>query len=309
MKNTPVIPAKAGIQVGNLFLNNMLKTWIPAFAGMTGVLTSSALARPLVTREVATIGRFNFEAGTSISKRDDNFGSPKNVYETTVFPFTAKLGFTPNMEAGFTIRHLAHRLEMGDARYSGSSSGQFAPEIKISPRDNMGVFISWLIPSRERINDDLPIANGHDVEALALFKLPTNLPIHFNIGYQWRGSYHSHLGVLGNPSQKVVPSSVFENRCSVEIPVRFHLNLLGELAYYRFGQQDIAGKPVDKSNGEAMDALVGTTWIYGGWNIGLGIGFGLLEERHTSFALTKGMGDTTYQFSLSYKLQPRKPDL
>ena len=38
-----VIPAKAGIQAGNLLLKGRSETWIPAFAGMTGILMATSI--------------------------------------------------------------------------------------------------------------------------------------------------------------------------------------------------------------------------------------------------------------------------
>src|SRR5258706_9207747 len=88
-------------------LRKKFKAWIPAFAGMTLLLFLSPWnlqARPLLTKEVSTVGKLNFEAGTSFSKRVDEFGSPRVKYESSDFPFFAKLGIFNQTEIGFTIR-------------------------------------------------------------------------------------------------------------------------------------------------------------------------------------------------------------
>ena len=103
------------------------------------------------------------------------------------------------------------------------------------------------------------------------------------------------------------PGDIFESRLALEVPVWRFFSLLGELAYYDTDTKEIAGLEVAGSAGEALDGLVGITWSRFGWNIGVGAGFGLLEESHTSFDLERGAGDFMYKVSVAYKLTPKKP--
>jgi len=271
--------------------------------------TKIAWARPLFTQEVSTLGLFTFESGLSLSQREDAFNSPRVKDETIIFPFYMKIGLSPHLDFGFTLRHVSHHLKFQGTTYTGSSNAQFSPEIKYSPWESLGFLAIWHTAKSEHPLDNLPIAQGNDAELFALFKLPTSWNCTLNVGYDIRGKYNSQFGVSNAEFSHVEPGNIFESRAAMEIPLRWNLSLLNELAYYNVTKEKINQINVPESNGDAMDALVGITWTDGNWNIGTGIGFGLLDEKHTSFDLERGMGDTTYKFSLSYKLTPKKPEL
>jgi hypothetical protein len=113
--------------------------------------------------------------------------------------------------------------------------------------------------------------------------------------------------VSNGPAHHVVPGNIFEAKTALEIPLNYHISILGELAYYNFSQTTIAGVAIPDSAGEALDGTTGITWAFAGWNIGLGASFGLLDEQHTSFDLERGAGDIKGIFSVSYKLVPKRP--
>jgi len=277
---------------------------IAAFLGGLAPLTHS---RPLLTEEVDTLGKFTFEAGFDISIRTDDFGFPKSTVETVFFPVSAHLGLSENLDVGLSFSQSTQRIKTPGGKLSGSASGQLDLQTKFSPWDHMGFLAVWKTSTSEE-EDDLPIGRGNDVELTALFSLPRPWRPQFNIGYVFKGDYDSSFGIRNQPPSDLDPGNIFETKASVEIPIKFNFNLLTELAYYNVASQSINGVKVKGTDGEAMDALVGLTWAWGGWNIGTGVGFGLLEESHTSFDLERGAGDVYYQFSLYYKLKPRPPD-
>lgn len=272
------------------------------------LLSTAASARPLITEEVATIGYLHFESGFSVSERTDEFGSPTNKYETIVFPFFARIGLHKYVDFGFSLRHITQRLRTNSTKLDGNINGQFIPEIKFSPSEYYGFKLIWTIPKGEKPSDNLPIGQGGDLETLILFKLPTTWPVHLNAGYVWKGGYNSQFGVPDSPISRIEPGNIWEGKLSMEIPLLWHINLLGETAYYNIDKKKIDGEDISGSAGDAMDALVGLNWAFGQWNLGAGIGFGLLDERRTSFELDRGAGDTLYKLAVSYKLEPRKPE-
>ncbi len=264
-------------------------------------------ARPLLTEEVEPAGRYNFEATISVSQREDEFNTPRTNYKTVAFPMRARLGLTRRFDIGFGLTYLSQRLETPTAHYSGSQNGRFSPYFKYSPSDWFGFEFIWHTKKGEQGDQELPVQSSYDYETLALFKIPTNWPIRFNVGYLWRGGYHSKLGVSNDTIYKVEPGNIFESKGSLEIPIVWHIGLLGEVAYYRSENTKINQSVLADSGGEAMDALGGLTWSYAGWNIGAGVAFGLLDEQHSSFNLERGAGDVLYKGTVSYKLAPRKP--
>ncbi len=272
-----------------------------AFLALASVLQ----ARPLLTEEVATVGRHTFEAGFSLSKRFDDFGSPKSTYETVVFPFHLKLGLFSRFDIGLGLTHIGQRLKVGDTEFTGSANGLLSPQIKFSVTDYVGFLGIWHSAESEHERQDLPIARGNDFETILLLKLPTAWPLHLNAGYLFRESYTSKLGIAAGNEVTVRPADIFESRASLEIPVRYHLSLLTELAYYRVGEKKFGNVAVADSEGDALDSIVGLTWNYKGWLVGGGVGFGLLDESHTSFDLERGAGDILYRVNVAYQLKPK----
>src|SRR5262245_16722134 len=116
----------------------------PRSAALCALLAASvaspAHARPLITEEVATVGHLMFEAGLGGSYRNDKYKAPdKNEYETVRIPAYAKIGFGNHFETGFTLDYQSQRLHTPAARYEGSRTALFSPEIKISPFTNAGL--------------------------------------------------------------------------------------------------------------------------------------------------------------------------
>lgn len=270
-------------------------------------LSAIGWGRPLLTEEAASLGRFNFEAGMSLSFREDRFDTPEKIYETVTIPVHVAFGFHQNLDIGVELNYFSHRLETPLERFTGSVSGQVSPYMKISPWDSFGVMGIWHTSTSEE-SQELPIARGNDLELLALITLPTPWTTHINVGYIWKGPYASNFGVIGGPISQVEQGDIFESKGAIEIPLLWNFNLLGELAYYEVDRQMIAGQTIQNTDGEAMDALAGLTWAWKGWDVGLGVSFGLLEESHTSFDLIRGAGDMRTEFSIAYKLKPRKPE-
>ena len=276
-------------------------------AGMTlaGVLllAAPAAARPIVTEPVETIGRFSFEGGIEAFHREDEFGSPKNTYETIGIPVRAVLGVHRAVDLGVTLSHLTQRLESGDAQLEGSRPALLSPRIKISPWQSLGFLLIYNAALSEESEQELPVARGEDWEANLLLKAG-RLPATLNVGYVWKGSYRSKFGVSNGPQKPVEPGDLFQARGAVEIPLPWNFALLGELAYYDVKSKKIAGQTLAGSAGEAADAFAGLTWAWGGWNIGAAAGWGLLDESHTSFDLERGAGDVMYRGAVYYRLQP-----
>ncbi len=273
------------------------------------IMAPSAWAHPLITEEVQPVGFLNFQGGMFISYRRDSFGSPTQKYETVNFPVELKFGVHRKAEIGLDLAYLFHKTKLEQSNdLSGSSNANLTPSFKYSPWEYLGFRVLWHIRKAEKAEDEFPIARGDDIEFLQLFKIPVPYgAAHINTGYLWRDSYQSNLGIRAFPKSKVEPGNIFESRASWEIPTRWNLNLLSEVAYYRTGKQKIEGVTIANSDGEAMDALGGLTWAYQGWNLSAGVAFGLLDESHTSFNLERGAGDWQTLFRISYMLMPRKP--
>jgi hypothetical protein len=265
-------------------------------------------ARPMITEEVATVGKLMFEAGFKASYRVDSFKAPeKTDYETVNIPVEAKLGLSPRLEAGVVLNYVSHRLDTPNALYSGSRTALFSPEVKYSPWSAFGLQIIYHTAIAEEETQELPVARGDDYEVKALFRVPMRVPLQINLGYLFRNSYSTRFGVEGGPKYRVEPSDVAEASIAAEIPLKWGFGLLTEAAYYRVGEQSTADVTNEESDGEAMDALVGLTWTRGGWALGTGVAFGLLDESHTSFDLQRGAGDYQLRWMASYRLKPRKP--
>lgn len=277
-----------------------------AIAAVMLLVSTKGEARPLLTEEVPTVGRRSFDATIGISKRLDDFGSPKTTYSTVNFPVRAQLGLSNHFDFGFMLAYLSHRLETQTAHYKGSMNGQFSPFIKYSPWTYLGFELLWHTRTPESGVQDLPAVRGQDFEPLIMAQLPTAWPITFNVGYIFRGNYKSKLGISNDIAYHIDPGNIFEAKTAIEIPIRWHFAILGELAYYNTGGSTVENRSIGGSAGEAMDGLVGLTWGYAGWNIGAGAAFGLLEERHTSFDLERGAGDVLYKVNLAYKLTPKR---
>jgi hypothetical protein len=258
---------------------------------------------------VETIGRFNFEAGTSISQRIDNFGPGKQRYETVNFPVYATFGFSRIFDAGFTIRSINHRYKHDSTEISGAIAGDFTSEFKLSPWEHAGLQASWRLSKSEDRTEELSIAHGNDFEINALFSGPEAF-VHstLNVGYVLRGNYNSQFGVGTGVLHRVQPGDIFQTKLALEAPIKWNLQALFETAYYKFEKQQNDLHTLEGSKGEAMDALIGLTWAYKGWNLGGGAAFGLLDERHTSFDLIRGAGDVTFTLAMAYKLTPHKPE-
>lgn len=272
-------------------------------------LPTLAHARPIITEEVATLGRFNFEAGASLSYRTDHFSPGDREYVTTYFPISARFGLTNKLDIGFTVQSINQHYDIGSSHYSGAISGDFSSEFKYSPWEHAGIEGKWLLAKSEDTTQQLSITHGNDLELNALFTGPdARIKTYMNVGYVWRGHYDSQFGVALGPGYNVEPGNIFQTRVAAETPLYRRLNALVEGAYYNFSQQKINGIGLPNSSGNALDILTGLTWAYEGWNMGAGISWGLLDEQHTSFDLTRGAGDVTYSFKLSYKLKAHKPE-
>lgn len=275
---------------------------------LTALSRPPAQARPLFTEEVPTVGKKSFEASLSMSKRNDVFGTPENLYTTVNTPLSARIGLHRAVDLGFTLNYVSQRLETQNAHFTGSQNGRFSPFLKVSPWNNVGFQVFWHTKSPEQGAQNLPVARGEDFEALLLLKLPVAWPVSMNVGYVARGNYMSKLGITNDIAYKIEPGDLFEAKAAVEVPVKFHFSLLGELATYSGRKTRIQNAAVPDSAAEAMDGLVGLTWAYGGWNIGAGAAFGLLEERHSSFDVERGAGDVLYKLTAGYRLVPRRRD-
>jgi len=264
-------------------------------------------AVPLIAREATTLGKFNFQATTGISLRQDWFGSPENRFETVIFPFAVRLGLANKLDIGLRIRHLTQRIVTPNTRFTGSLSGYFSPEIKMGLTHRFSLLGIYHLPNDNQ-EDDLPLTRGKDFELVALYTVPSSIKMNLNAGYVWKGHFNSNLGIRSGATKGVNPGNIFLLKGALEFPIKFHLALLTELAYYNVDDRVIEEVTLTDSAGNAMDALVGLTWKYKGWDMGAGVGFGLLGESHTSFELDRGAGDIYYEFSMAYKLKPRKPD-
>ena len=270
-------------------------------------LTPLAFARPLVTEEVPTVGRFNFEANFGLSHRTDKFGTPNSTYQTTRIPVRFRLGLAAPVEIGLEFQHINHTLKSGGYEYSGSRCGLFSPEIKYVPFKYAGVRAIWHKALAERSGQSLPIGRGDDVELMALGMLPTPWPFTVNVGYLFRQAYNTNAGVSGALPLTIHPGNIFEAKGALEVPLPKHLSIVPEILYYRVDTRKIGANEVVNSAGDAADAYVSLGWANAGWNIRAGAGWGLLKEGHTSFDLERGAGDANYLLSIAYRLAPRKP--
>ena len=178
--------------------------------------------------------------------------------------------------------------------------------MKYVPFERLGVIAFWHTKRAEKGDQALPIGRGDDIEALVLYSLPTRWPVTFNGGYIHRDPYTSKLGINAGSPVRIRPGNIIQLKASVQKPLPANFSLLNELAYYSFEQQKIGSSATPNSAGEALDALVGLSWDYKGWNLGGGVSFGLLDERHTSFAIERGAGDVTYHLRIGYKLVPHR---
>jgi hypothetical protein len=277
------------------------------------VLTFSSLsslqARPLLTEEVPTIGRLNFEGKASLSFRRDEFGEPENVYESSNFPVQFRLGSSHNTEFGLTLSYLNQKIKTPVSELSGSSHAEMAPHFKYSPSEYVGGLLIWHVRQKADSSSEMPIAHGDDFELVSLWKVPVFYGgLQLNVGYEWREKYNSKLGIRTGQEYRITPGNIFESKAAWEWPIPWNINILTEVAYYNVGEQKNDGQKVPDTEGEAMDVLGGLTWAYGGWNLGTGASFGLLDESHTSFDLTRGAGDWQAHFSVAYKISPVKQE-
>ena len=264
------------------------------------------LARPILTESVEPIEKWSFETEFAPSQRWDEFTEPETDYESVTLPVRFAIGLPARTEAGFSVTHYAQRLKRQSLRLSGSSKSRFSPYLKWSPSRYLGLVATYHESTSELEGEELPVTFGQDWEAALLFRIPGLSWMQFNAGHVWRGNYDSKFGVAGAPSAGVEPGDVAYGRASLEIPLRFGLALLAETVYTAVQERFIDGRRIPDSDGEAMDALAGVTWSRGGWNIGLGAAFGLLDESHTSFAIDRGAGDVQAVLSLAYRLRPRQ---
>jgi hypothetical protein len=281
--------------------NSLLLTAI--FLGTASI----SQARPLLTEEPNTAGRLTFETSIGGSVRLDTFGSaPQTKYQTVRSPWLARLGLTSRFDFGFRLDYFSQRLEQNDIRYQGSSNELFSPFIKYNPWEHVGFMLFWHTKRGPQEDQELPIARGNDIEALALFSAPTPWPLTLNVGYVKRDPYNNKFGIQAGDAVRVRPGDIFELKTSMETPLPAHLSVLSELAYYHVQRETLGEHGVQNSAGDAMDALIGLSWDYKSWYLSGGASFGLLNESHTSFDLERGAGDVSYQLRLGYKLFPHK---
>lgn len=271
---------------------------------------SLLFARPILTEPVNTLGLFNFEGGLAISYRSDQFGNPKAKYLTTLVPFSARIGLYKNVDFGISLTHVAQEVDQNDHNFSGSSTGRISPLLKFSPFEWGGLFFQWTPHAMEHTNEELSIASGDDYEIFGILQIPNPSPakITLNFGSIIRGNYNSRFGIQAVPSSHVKPGNIYEAKLAVEVPIRWNLNLLAESAYYSVEKQSVNDIEVPHSKGKALDLLGGVAWVYHGWDIRTGVGFGVLDESHTSFDPKHGAGDVQFHFGLAYKITPRKPE-
>jgi len=265
------------------------------------------MARPLITRELNTLGRNTFEAGFSISERIDEFNTPRDTYQTVFVPVYMRFGLFKRLDVGLELEHASHRLDTNGKRLKGSKPARFSPEIKLTFSDSLGILGVLEVESEEENGQDIPISRGNNYEILALYKFSSLWPLQLNAGVVLREEYSAQLGIQDGPNRNVDPGTIFETSLALEIPMKKGFFLLSELAYYDVANQKLDGITVQDSAGQALDALVGMVWVHKGWNIGLGASFGLLDESHTSFDINRGAGEVSGKFAVSYKLKPKRP--
>jgi hypothetical protein len=177
--------------------------------------------------------------------------------------------------------------------------------LKVGLRDNVSLLGIWHLHTGEE-NQGLPIARGDSPEIRFLAELPTTWPLCFDIGYFRQGRYNGRLGIQSSQLKDIDPGDVLDARAALLIPLPARLTASIETIYSSIGSEKINGTTISGSSGEALDLFGGLTWTYKDVVIGMGVGTGLLNESHTSFAIDRGAGDFTTKFLLSYKLQPKK---
>lgn len=264
-------------------------------------------ARPIFTESAATAGKLTFDANILMSVREDTFGSPTTKYQTVHTPWQARIGFNPKLDVGFMLDYVSQRLEQNGARYDGSGNNLLSPFFKFNPWQNVGLLVYWHTKHSAKDNEDLPVARGDDLEAIALYSAPTKWPLTFNVGYVLRDPYNSKFGVAAAETPiHVHPGDIFEAKGSLETPLPAHFSILSELAYYHVDSQTNNSEKIQGSKGDAIDALIGLSWDYKAWYLSTGSAFGLLNESHTSFDLYRGAGDYQIFLRIGYKLLPLK---
>ncbi|MFN0117145.1 MAG: hypothetical protein ACKVQC_02475 [Elusimicrobiota bacterium] len=273
------------------------------------LLTSSIVsARGLLTEQPQTLGKFVFEPTLGISARVDEFNSPAVKYKTVLVPFEARLGFTRRIDWGIGFQHAGQHLDAGSTELKGSRPLLLSSLLKWNPRENVGLFLKWYARSSDETNQELPIARGNDYEFLAITQTPTRIPLFLNVGYIFKGSYSTQLGIKSGPSVRIEPGNIFQARASVELPIKYHISVLTEAVFYQTASKQINRQEVADSSGDALDLIFGLTWVYKDWDLRGGFGFGMLDENLTSFDLERGAGDAQFKFAVSYRLKPRRAD-
>lgn len=267
-----------------------------------------AAARPFITDEVATLGQWVFEAGLSAAHRRDEFKEPETHYDTVALPFEMRIGVHERLDLGFDLTYLSQRIETTGAHYTGSRSALFSPMLRFSPSRYFGTQFHWHTAIGDEADQELPIARGDDFELKALFSYPARIPLLLNVGYVWKGDYHSRQGVAEQRKFRLSPGDIFETSASIELPLAWGLSVIGEGAYYHVETRAVDHVDLPGSSGEAADASVGLNWRWKSWDLGAAASFGLMDESHTSFDLERGSGDVTYRFQAHYRLTPRKPE-
>jgi len=96
-------------------------TLLPALLPVliAALMPGSLFARPLLTENVETVGKYSFEPSFAISQRSDTFGFPQATYKTVTMPVEARLGIHPNADLGFGLEQLSQRIETDTAQLSG----------------------------------------------------------------------------------------------------------------------------------------------------------------------------------------------
>ncbi len=267
-------------------------------------LSGGGWAAPFLTREAAPLGTLTYAAGISVAQREDTFGSPEMKYRTVLFPFYMRLGVTNRLDMGFTLKSFSHRIKSHDKHFSGSATSIFVPELKWNILQDFSIFGAYSLNKDEDSGDALPVGQGNDIELLAIYSSRGNIPVHLNIGYVWRADYSTRMGVQSQDRVQFDPGDIFEAKAALEVPLGQHFSFLTETAYYKFGSQTVDGETISESAGDALDLLTGLAWSCWGWTVGTEVGFGLLDERYTSFDIERGSGDYSVSVYTSYRLAP-----
>lgn len=285
-------------------ITSKAKLWIGSWILVLG--SSVVYARPLLTETAATMGRHSFEGGFAITGRRDDFGARDTRYTSVDVPVHVRFGFYDKLDIGVRLQYFDHRLEQGGVKFSGSAHSLYSPEIKLGLGDNTALLAIWHLSEGREGGQELPISRGNDVEVLLAGRVPTQWPLHLNLGYVFKRRYSTDFGVTNSPLSQVEPGHIIESRMALEIPWRYALRLLTELAHYYVDHTVIEGVKVTGSAGQALDALVGLSWEKAGVILGVGVAFGLLDESHTSFDLERGAGDVSGKIAIAYRLTPAR---